>query len=785
MKSINLTFTVLLFFLSTTLFAGEIEPFKLSAVKILPSEFKHAENLDAEYILALDVDRLLAPFLIDAGIEPKAERYGNWENTGLDGHIGGHYLTALAQMVVVHNDPEMLERLQYMLNELRACQVKNSDGYIGGIPGGHKMWEDIRNGKINAGGFSLNGKWVPLYNIHKLFAGLRDAYLIAEQEMAKTMLIELTDYFYNILNPLSDAQLQDMLRSEHGGMNEVFADVAEITGDMKYWELAKRFSHHSIMEPLAKHEDHLNGMHANTQIPKIIGFEKIAEMGDAPEYGEASKYFWETVVNHRTVTIGGNSVREHFHPADNFDPMIEDREGPESCNTYNMLRLSKKLFFREHDLKYIDYYEQGLYNHILSTQHPEHGGMVYFTSMRPRHYRVYSKPEEAFWCCVGSGIENHGKYGELIYAHDDENVYVNLFIPSELSWDEKGIKLIQTNNFPNEANTTITLDLKKKQKFALKFRYPAWVAEGALTISVNGKPLTVEGDPGTYVSVERKWKNGDEVHVDLPMQIKAVDLPDHSEFISFMYGPIVLAAKTDTTDLVGLIADGSRMGHIANGKLYPLEEAPSFIIDDYKNIELSKIEDKPLTFKFDTEIIPEKYKGITLEPFYRIHDARYEVYFPYATPEEYAAKQAELKKKEEERLALESQTIDQVGTGEQQPESDHNFQSEESNAGVHRNRHWRTATKWFSYELRDPNKEAKSVRIMYFGSDSGRKFNILMNNEVIATVALNGEKGGQFYEVDYPIPADLVDNSDGILTVKFEAVDQKVAGGIYYLRLMR
>ena len=785
MKSINLTFTLVFLLLSNTLFGQEIKPFKLSSVKILPSEFKHAENLDANYILALDVDRLLAPYLIDAGIAPKAERYGNWENTGLDGHIGGHYLTALSQMAVVHNDPEMLKRLQYMLNELRACQVKNGDGYIGGIPDGHKMWEDIRQGKINAGGFSLNGKWVPLYNIHKLFAGLRDAYLIADQEMAKTMLIELTDYFYGVLNPLTDVQLQDMLRSEHGGMNEVFADVAEITGDMKYWELAKRFSHHSIMEPLAKHEDHLNGMHANTQIPKIIGFEKIAEMGDAPEYGEASKFFWETVVNHRTVTIGGNSVREHFHPANNFDPMIQDKEGPESCNTYNMLRLSNKLFFREQDLKYLDFYEQGLYNHILSTQHPEHGGLVYFTSMRPRHYRVYSQPQEAFWCCVGSGIENHGKYGELIYAHNNEDVFVNLFIPSELNWDAQGIKLIQTNNFPNEANTTLKVELKKAKKFAVNFRYPSWVQEGALSISVNGKAIKIEGKPDTFVAVNRKWKNGDIIKVELPMKLRTVDLPDHSEFVSFMYGPIVLAAKTDTTDLVGLLADGSRMGHIANGKLYPLEDAPSFIIDDFKNIKLAKIENEPLTFKFETNIVPEKYQGLKLEPFYRIHDARYEVYFPHATPEEYAAKQAELKKKEEERLALEAQTIDQVGTGEQQPESDHNFKSEESNAGVHRDRHWRVANKWFSYDLRDPNKEAKAVRLMYFGSDRGRKFNVLINDEVIATVELNGEKGGQFYEVDYTIPAELVSNSNGILTIKFEAVDQKVAGGIYYLRLMR
>lgn len=781
----NYSLTIVLLFFVVNVFGQELKPFKLNEVEILECEFKHAEDLDAQYILAHNVDRLLAPFLIDAGIEPKAERYGNWENTGLDGHIGGHYLTALAQMVAVHDDPEMLRRLQYMLKELRACQLKNGDGYVGGIPGGHTMWNEIRTGEIHAGGFSLNGKWVPLYNIHKLFAGLRDAYLIADQELAKTMLIDLANYFYDLLNPLSDSQLQDMLRSEHGGMNEVFADVAEITGDMKYLKLAKRFSHKVILEPLSKHEDRLNGLHANTQIPKIIGFEKIAEVGDAPEYHEAAKFFWEMVVNHRTVTIGGNSVREHFHPDSDFSSMVESKEGPESCNTYNMLRLSNKLFFTENDLKYIDYYEQALYNHILSTQHPQHGGMVYFTPMRPRHYRVYSKPGEAFWCCVGSGIENHGKYGELIYAHDDKNVYVNLFIPSKLNWDKKGIKLVQTNNFPNESNTTVEVELKKAKKFTIYFRYPAWVENGALSVTVNGKNYDIEGNPGNYIAITRKWKNGDEINVDMPMKLKAIDLPDHSDFVSFMYGPIVLAAKTDTSDLDGLIADDSRMGHIANDKLYPLEDAPSFIVNDFKNIKISQVENAPLTFEFDTNLVPEKYEGLTLEPFYRIHDARYEVYFPYATPQEYATKQAELKRKEEERLALEVQTIDQVGTGEQQPESDHNFKAEDSQAGVHRDRHWRTATKWFSYDLRDPEREAKKLRLMYYGQDRGRKFNVRINNQLIAIVELNGEQGAKFYEVDYDIPSEIIENSNGILELKFEAVDNKIAGGIYYLRLMK
>ncbi len=784
MKSIQLTIVFCLIS-GMNLIAQELKPFQLNEVTLLQSEFKHAEDLDADYILAHDVDRLLAPFLIDAGIKPKAERYGNWENTGLDGHIGGHYLTALAQMVVVHDNPEMLKRLKYMLEELRACQLKNGDGYVGGIPGGHQMWEDIRAGKINAGGFSLNDKWVPLYNIHKLFAGLRDAYLIADQEIAKTMLIELTDYFYGVLNPLSDAQLQDMLRSEHGGMNEVFADVAEITGDMKYWELAKRFSHNFILDPLAAHKDQLNGQHANTQIPKIIGFEKIDAVNDAPKYHDAAKFFWETVVNNRTVTIGGNSVREHFHPTDDFSSMVQSKEGPESCNTYNMLRLSNMLYYAEEDLKYVDFYEQGLYNHILSTQHPDHGGLVYFTSMRPRHYRVYSKPEEAFWCCVGSGIENHGKYGELIYSHSDDDVYLNLFIPSSLNWAEKGIVINQTTNFPDEEATHLELELKKSKKFSVFIRYPKWVEVGALKVLLNGKDYPIKGQPGTYVEISNRWKNGDKIDIQLPMSVRKVQMPDKSDYVSIMYGPIVLASKTDLTDLDGLIANDSRMGHIANGDYYPLEDAPTILVEKHENIEISKISDKELKFKFETKVVSDLNKEIILEPFYRIHDARYMVYWPFSSEEEYKAKQEKIRKEEEARLALEEQTIDQIGTGEQQPESDHNFKSEGSSAGVHQNRHWRTATKWFSYDLRDPNKKAKKLRLTYFGQDRGRKFNVIIDNEIIAIVELTGAEGNQFFDVDYDIPSEIIENSDGILELKFEAVDNRIAGGIYYLRLMK
>jgi DUF1680 family protein len=418
-------------------------------VRLLESPFSRAQQTDLEYILALDPDRLLAPFRIDAGLTPKAERYGNWENIGLDGHTGGHYLSALAFMFAATGNDQVSERLDYMLQELALCQEKNGNGYVSGIPGGKEMFRELTEGEFDAGSFTLANRWVPLYNIHKLFAGLRDAYLVAGKDQAQEILIYLTDWFYGLSDALTDEQIQSILRTEHGGLNEVFADVFAITGNPKYLTLAQRFSHRFILDPLIARRNELTGLHANTQIPKVVGFKRIADLSGNSEWSDAAAFFWDLVTQKWTVSIGGNSVREHFHPANDYSLMMESTQGPETCNTYNMLKLTRLLFLSDPEDRYIDYYERALYNHILSSEHPDSGGFVYFTPMRPRHYRVYSQPQVCFWCCVGTGMENHGKYGELIYAHNKRDLYINLFISSTLNWKEKGISLTLTG-FPSE-----------------------------------------------------------------------------------------------------------------------------------------------------------------------------------------------------------------------------------------------------------------------------------------------------------------------------------------------
>ncbi|MBN2761705.1 MAG: glycoside hydrolase family 127 protein [Bacteroidales bacterium] len=766
---------------------GSLKSFPLSSVRLLESPFQVAQQRDMEYMLSLDPDRLLAPYLIDAGIEPEAERYGNWESIGLDGHTAGHYLSALSLMYAATGNEALSERLDYMLEGISRCQEKNGNGYVSGIPGGKTLFKEIAEGKTEAGSFSLANRWVPLYNIHKLFAGLRDAYLVAGKEKARDMLVKLTDWFFNISGNFTDEQIQLILSTEHGGLNEVFADVYDITGDKKYLTLAERYSHRFILDPLIDGENKLTGLHANTQIPKVIGFKRIADLSGKKDWDAAAVFFWNLIRDKWTISIGGNSVREHFHPVDDYSTMIESNQGPETCNTYNMLRLTKLLFLSDPQGKYMDYYERALYNHILSTEHPEKGGFVYFTPMRPRHYRVYSQPQKCFWCCVGTGLENHGKYGEMIYAHDDRNLYVNLFIPSTLKWKEKGLILTQQTQFPYSESTTLKLQLDSPQEFSLNIRYPGWVKPGEMKIKINDREVQVSNLKGPYVRLERMWTSGDMVTICLPMHTKLEYLPDQSSWASIIHGPIVLAAVTDTTDLKGLFADDSRMGHVASGLLYPIDKAPVIVSEDRDFTgHIKPVAEKPLTFTLSGLIYPKEQSDLELVPFFTIHEARYMVYWPVITPDSLEKRNIAMQEKEKERLALEALTLDQVATGEQQPEVEHNFKGEDTESGIYEGRHWRHARGWFSYDLKNTNREGRILRVTYSGWDQGRSFDIMLNNMLLLTVKSDESKGNRFFDVDYPIPQAILDSlQNDVLNVKFIAREGSVAGGVYYIRLLR
>ncbi|MCD7931133.1 MAG: glycoside hydrolase family 127 protein [Tannerellaceae bacterium] len=763
----------------------QIELFHLSDVRLKESPFKNAQEVDKQYILGLDPDRLLAPYLKGAGLQPKAENYTNWENTGLDGHIGGHYLSALSQMVAATGDPQVKARFDYVLSEFKRAQDASVDGYLSGVPNGKKIWAEVARGDIRAGDFDLNGGWVPLYNIDKIYHGLRDAYIYTGSEEAKQMLVKLTDWMIGITSGLSDQQMQDMLRSEHGGLNELFADVYNITGEQKYLELARRFSHHLILDPLLKGEDKLTGLHANTQIPKVIGYKYIADAEGNADWDRATRYFWDNVVDSRTVVIGGNSVREHFHSSDNFTSMITEEQGPESCNTYNMLRLSTLLFLTDPQEKYIGYYEQAMYNHILSSQHPEKGGFVYFTPMRPGHYRVYSQQHEGFWCCVGTGLENHARYGELIYGYSGDDLYVNLYIPSQLTWKEKATGVQIDTDFPVGESVTITVNPDKAKELTLKLRYPEWVKQGEGKLTVNGQSVEIKEQPGSYITLMRRWKKGDRIELTLPRHLTVHRLPDQSDYIAIMDGPYVLAAKTSGDEMPGLYADDSRGGHIAMGTKLPLQEMPMIVAENEEQIlqGIEPVAGEPLVYTLSGIVEPAQYKNIRLEPFFNVHDSRYAIYFPYTTPEKLQELQKNFAEAEKEKVLLDIRTVDLVYPGEQQPESDHFYKGENTQTGTANNRHWRRARGWFSYEMKNPAKEVVKLLLTFYGEDETGIFTLSVNNEDIETYKVDRRPGEGFYTVEYELPEAAINKST--FELKFAAPEKRSTPRFYEVRLVK
>jgi DUF1680 family protein len=767
--------------------------FPLSNVRLLDGPFKHAQDLNVTTLLQYEEDRFLAPYLKEAGLTPKAQNYPNWESDGLDGHTGGHYLSAMAIHYASTGNAECLARMEYMISELKTCQDSNAVrypewgvGYIGGVPNGDELWPEIQEGNISR----VWDYWVPWYNIHKTYAGLRDAWLYAGNEEAKTLFLKFCDWAINLTSGLSDSQMEQMLGNEHGGMNEIFADAYQMTGEEKYLVAAKRFSHKWLLNAMAAGNDILDNRHANTQVPKAVGFERIYEVSGDEMYADAGSFFWETVTNNRSLAFGGNSREEHFPSKSSCIDFVNTVQGPESCNTNNMLKLTADLFRVNPLAKYADYYERALYNHILSTQHPDHGGYVYFTPARPRHYRVYSAPNQAMWCCVGTGMENHGKYGEFIYTHNKDTLFLNLFIASELNWDKKAVSITQETNFPYEGKTQLTVNTSSPVAFKLMVRHPYWASADTFRIVVGTDTLTTSSEPSSYVLIDRTWNDGDVVNIILPMANRIEKLINVPGYVAFMHGPILLAAKTGTEDLAGLIADAGRWAHIAHGSMLPIYEAPIIVEDDLSSIadSLVPVEGKPLTFTTSGLNIENPLDSLMLEPFYEVHDSRYMMYWLTLTPAQYQEVLDSLTGGEDDELELEARTIDYLQPGQQQPESDHYMETSDSYSGTHMDEFWRDARNggYFSYLLNTNNELNLSLMVRYWGNESGyRTFDILIDDEKLVTENITGKWNvSEFRNVEYPIPNSMVEGKDNI-RVKFQAPASGYAGGIFYLRLLR
>ncbi|MGN6416299.1 MAG: beta-L-arabinofuranosidase domain-containing protein [Pseudobacter sp.] len=763
--------------------------FPLQDVRLLDGPFKRARDLNLRVLMEYDTDRLLAPFRKEAGLPARATGYPNWE--GLDGHVGGHYLSALAMHYSATGDAACRKRMEYMISELQACQQENNRrhpdwgyGYVGGVPNSDSIWSALKKGQFQA----YRAAWVPWYNLHKLYAGLRDAWLYTGNQQAKALFLSFCDWGTGIVSGLTEAQMQSMLDTEHGGMNEVMADAYQMTGDEKYLKAAKRFSHQMLLNPMAAGTDNLDNKHANTQVPKAVGFQRIGELSQDSIYKRAGSFFWKTVTHNRTVAFGGNSRREFFPARSASMDMVTDVEGPESCNSNNMLKLTEDLFRASPSAAYMDYYERTLYNHILSTQHPVHGGYVYFTPLRPRHYRVYSAPNQAMWCCVGTGMENHGQYNRLIYTHLHDSLYVNLFAASELDWKAKKIVIRQETDFPAAEQTRLSVR-SGSGRFTMMVRYPGWVKEGALKILVNGRSVSFTQHPASYVAISRTWKKGDIVQVFLPMHNSIEQLPNVPEYMAILHGPILLGARTGTEKLSGLVADDGRWSHIAGGEKLPVDKAPILVTDSLARVinGLRPVSGRPLHFTFPelNMINPAK---IELEPFYGIHDSRYMIYWMALSKDQYKGYLDSLASVEQARLALEKRTIDFIAPGEQQPEADHILRQEGSRSGNSMDAFWREASNggYFSYQMETKKEEELTLRLRYWGSEWGnRSFEILIDDQRLATENNTGRwNQSAFFDIEYPIPTAMVKGKE-FVRVKFQSLPGSTAGRIYYVRLLK
>lgn len=758
--------------------------FPLSDVTLLDSPFRHAMDLNVDVLLQYDTDRLLAPYLKAAGLAPKGESFSCWD--GLDGHIGGHYLSALAIHYAATGNEALKERMDYMLSQLAMCAVARGDGYVGGVPGGDDLWTALRSGDES----KIWNYWVPWYNVHKMYAGLRDSWVYAGSKVGRNLFLGMCDWGIDVIANLSDERMEAMLGNEFGGMNEVYADAYAMTGDKKYLDAARRFTHHWLFDSMLAGVDNLDNRHANTQVPKVVGFQRVAELADDADYAKASEFFWSTVVNNRSLSIGGNSRREHFAEASDAKSYVDDREGPESCNTNNMLKLTEGLFRMSPEARYADFYERALYNHILSTQHPRHGGYVYFTSARPGHYRVYSQPNSAMWCCVGTGMENHGKYGQFIYTHTGDSLWVNLFIPSVLDWKEKGVKLTQRNDYPVNGATEFTVNTPEPRNFSLMLRHPGWC--DAVTVKVNGKPVKTLSKPSSYIALNREWNDGDVVTLDMPMKVTVEELPNLPSYVSILRGPVVLGARLEgLAPTPRLVADDSRWAHIAGGELVSVFDTPLLIGDRGRLLKklraMQPVGDGKFAFKVPG-LFSGKWADIVLEPFYNIHDSRYMLYWLSMTPAKYRNYLDKARKDEEMRLALDRRTVDAVNTGEQQPEADHFMENRSSSSGNYNGEPWRDASNggYFSYKMKTSGADNLLLRVRYWGNETGnRDFDICIDDKVLASENTSGKwKKDEFVDQEYAIPSELTAGKE-FVTVKFQSKKNNVAGGIFHVRLIR
>jgi DUF1680 family protein len=593
-------------------------PFSLRSVRLLDGPFKAAMERDLGYMMSLENDRLLHMFRVTAGLPSTAEPYGGWEKADVElrGHTIGHFLSASALMFASTGDARVKAKAEAIIAALAECQeALGPSGYLSAFP--ESFFDRVE---------SVRSVWAPYYTIHKIMAGLVDMSEQCGSRQALDVVEGMARWVKSRTDKSDPAHMERVLNfTEQGGMNEVLTNLYAITGKAEYLATARRFDERHYTEPLAHGQDKMKGEHVNSFIPNIIGSAREYEMTGEPVLRALTTFFWDEVTGARSFATGGTSNNEAWE-SDPYQLYEElGRESHESCCTYNMLKLTRHLFSWEAAAKYADYYERALWNGILSTQNPGDAMMMYYVPMLPGMYRTFMKPFDSFWCCTGTGMENHAKYGDSIYFHDASGLFVNLFIASELDWKEKGVRVRQETRFPEEPKTTLTIGATRPVSVALRIRIPGWAA-GDCAVKVNGKKLEASASPSSYLTIDRTWKNGDRIEIDLPMALRLERLPDRSDVAAVLYGPIVLAGRLGGAE--GLAEDKVYGRYGPEGDPVAV---PRFDVKNDPPLEtwIKPVPGEALTFRTENAGKPN---DVTLVPFYKLFGERYAIYWQVGEP---------------------------------------------------------------------------------------------------------------------------------------------------------
>ncbi len=794
----------------------QARPLPLSSVRLTGGPLKQAQDVTAKHLLELEPDRMMAGYRLRAGLEPKAEGYGGWDSVNgkqLTGHIAGHYLSAVSLMYAAIGNEEFKRRADYLVKEMKEVQDKRDNGYLGALTDDQGvdaavLFEQVSQGNIRSGGFDLNGMWSPWYTLHKTYAGLRDAYRYTGNKTALDLEVKFAAWAESILAPLSDAQIQRMLNTEFGGMNEVMVDLYADTGDKRWLDLSYKFEHRSFIEPLEHHIDNLNGKHGNTQVPKLIGSaDRFGYTGAARDI-MAAGFFWDRVVQHHSFATGGHGQGEYFHEPDHLNA-IKDGRTCETCNVYNMLKLTRRLFEFEPDAHYADFQERALFNHILGSIDPNDGRTCYMVPVGQGVQHEYQDMFDGFTCCVGTGMESHALHADGIYYEAGDKLWVNIYAPSTADWAAAGVKLVMATDFPEGKSATVGLTVQFPTEFTLALRKPYWAGDG-FSVKVNGGPVPPDAidpyrdvpesgravgflrgregqapqGPSSYVELKRTWKTGDTVEVTLPKTLYVEPTPDDPRVAAIMWGPLVMAGDIGA----------ERQGRGGRGGSVDRPTVPAFVAADQDvSAWLKPVAGQPGTFR--TAGVGRDNLGAgrridaELVPFYRLHNRMYAIYWDIFTPDEWEEKKAQYAAEQERQRRLEAATVAFAQPGQMQPERDYNFQIGDENARPLRSagRPGCSTRSWFSFDLPVDAGHPMTLVVTYYSAEPRRgpaRFEIQADGRRISQPQIENSEPARFFDVEYPIPADLVQGREKV-TVRFQADAGRSVAGVYGLRMIR